>query len=185
MSAEIECRKCGNDLEQWNNGWGLWINYCPYCGTRLLKKQSEALHCRTTVEEVSDMLRGRLLDMLSDRDGMDVSADELGTLAWECENYDGVVLYSNYKADQFVTRHMDWIDEALEYVCDNFGDAEHYTKMKAECNDRFLVIAFIYATEHYVFNQLGIDSDEGNLTKKRIKEIKRLVKATSYDGGWY
>jgi hypothetical protein len=128
------------------------------------------------------MIQGRLLDMLSDRDGMDVSADELGTLAWEREDYNGVVFYSNYKANQFVTRHMNWVDEALEYVCDNFGDVEHYMKMKTECNDRFLVIAFIHATEHYVFDQLGIDRDEGDLTKKRIKEIKRLVKTTSYNG---
>jgi DNA-directed RNA polymerase subunit RPC12/RpoP len=182
MSAEIECRKCGNNLEQWNNERDLWINYCPYCGTKLLKKQSEALHRKTTVDEVSDMIRQNLLDMLSERDGMDVSADELGNLAWERENYDGVVFYSNYKADQFVARHMDWVDRALEYACDNFGDAEHYARMKAECNDRFLVVAFIYATEHYVFNQLGIDSGEGDLTRKRIEEIKRLVKATAYDG---
>jgi hypothetical protein len=122
--------------------------------------------------------------MLSGMDGMDVSADELGNLAWECENCNGVVFCSNYQADQFVTRHMNWVDEALEYACDNFGDAEYYTKMKAGCNDRFLVVAFIYATEHYVFDQLGIGRDEGDLTKKRIKEIKRLVKTTSYDGGW-
>jgi glutathione S-transferase len=122
--------------------------------------------------------------MLSGRDGMDISADELGTLAWECENCDEVVFYSNYRADQFVTRHMDWVDEALEYIDDHFGDAEYYTKMKAGCNDRFLVAAFIYATEHYVFDQLGIDRDEGDLTKKRIKEIKRLIKTTDYDGGW-
>jgi DNA-directed RNA polymerase subunit RPC12/RpoP len=182
MSAEIECKKCGNNLEQWNNERDLWINYCPYCGKRLLKKQSEVLHRKTTVIEISDMIRERLLDMLSGMDGMDVSADELGTLAWERENCDGVVFYSNYKADQFVTRHMDWVDEALIYVCDTFGDAECYAKMKSECNDRFLVIAFIYATEHYVFDQLGIDRDEGDLTKKRIKEIRRLVRAISYDG---
>jgi DNA-directed RNA polymerase subunit RPC12/RpoP len=184
MSADIECRKCGNDLEQWNSGRGLWIKYCPYCGTRLLKKQSGALHRKTTVEEMSDMIRGRLLDMLSERDGMDVSADELGNLAWECENCDGVAFYSNYEADRFVTRHLDWVDEALEYAGENFGGAEHYMKMKAECNDRFLVIAFICATEHYVFEQLGIDRDEGDLTKKRIGEIKQLIKKNSYDGGF-
>jgi DNA-directed RNA polymerase subunit RPC12/RpoP len=184
MSAEIECRNCGSNLEQWNNERSLWTNYCPYCGKRLLKKQSEALHRKTTVEEISDMIRGHLLDMLSDRDGMDVSAEELGNLAWEYENCNGVVFCSNYKADQFVTRHMDWADEALEYVCGNFGDAEHYTRMKTECNDRFLVVAFIYATEHYVFDQLGIARDEGNLAKKRIEAIKRLVKTTSYDGNF-
>jgi hypothetical protein len=147
-----------------------------------LKKQSEALHRKTTIEEISDMIREHLLDMLSERDGMDVSADELGNLAWECENCDGVVFYSNYRADQFVMRHMDWVDAALDYIGDNFGDADHYAKMRAGCNDRFLVAAFIYATEHYVFDQLGIDRDEGDLTKKRIKEIKRLIQTTSYDG---
>jgi DNA-directed RNA polymerase subunit RPC12/RpoP len=184
MSAEIECRKCGNNLEQWNNERNLWINYCPYCGTRLLKKQSETLYRKTTVEEISDMIREHLLDMLQGCDGNDVSADELGELAWESENYDGVVFCSNYRADQFATRHMDWVDDALEYVCNNLGDAERYAKMKAECNDRFLVIAFIYATEYYVFDQLGIDRDEGDLTKTRIKEIKRRIKQTAYDGNF-
>jgi hypothetical protein len=169
-------------LEQWNNERDLRINYCPYCGTRLLEKQSETLHRKTTVEEVSDMIRGRLSDMLSDRDGMDVNADELGNLAWESENCDGVVFYSNYKADQFVTRHMDWVDAAFDYACDNFGDTDYYAKMKAECNDRFLVVAFIFATEHYVFDQLGVDRDEGNLTEKRVGEIKRRIKETAYDG---
>jgi ssDNA-binding Zn-finger/Zn-ribbon topoisomerase 1 len=182
MSAEIECRKCGNNLEQWNNGRHLWIRHCPHCGTKLLKKQSLALHRRTDVEEISDMIRGRLFDMLSGKDGTGVNADELGTLAWESENCDGVVFYSNYEADLFVMRHMDWVDEAFMYACDNFGEAEHYAKMKAECNDRFLVVAFICATEYYVFHQLGIDPSETGLTKKRIGEIKRLIKTTAYDG---
>jgi hypothetical protein len=184
MSAEIECRKCGNDLEQWNSGRNLWIKYCPQCGTKLLKKQSEALHRKTTVEEISDMIRGHLLGMLSGRDGMDVSADELGYLAWESERCDGVVFYSSYQADQFVTRHMDWADMALDHIGDRFGDVDYYAKIRAECSDRFLVSAFIYATEHYMFDQLGIGRNEGGLTKKRIKEIKRLIKTTDYDGGW-
>jgi DNA-directed RNA polymerase subunit RPC12/RpoP len=182
MSAEIECRKCGNDLEQWNTGRYLWIKYCPYCGTKLLKKQSEALHRKTTVEEISDMIRGRVLDMLSGLDGMDVDVDGLGHLAWESEDCDGVVFYSNYQADLFVVRHMDWVDEALDCLGDRFGDVERYVKVKAECNDRFLVAAFILATEHFLYDQLGIDCDEGKLTEGRIAEIKRLVKTTSYDG---
>jgi predicted nucleic acid-binding Zn-ribbon protein len=180
----LECRKCGNDLEQWNNGPYLWIKYCPQCGTRLLKKQSEELHRKTAVEEISDMIRERLLDMLSGRNGMDASADELGNLAWEGENCDGAVFCSNYRADRFVARHLGWVDEALGYIGDCVGDVEFYAKMRAECNDRFLVAAFIYATERYVFDQLGIDRYEGNLTKKRIKEIKRLIKTTDYDGEW-
>jgi DNA-directed RNA polymerase subunit RPC12/RpoP len=184
VSAEIWCRRCGNDLEQWNNGRSLWIKYCPFCGARVLKKQREELHRKTTILEISDMIRGHLLDMLSGREGMDVSADELGDLAWECENVDGAVFYSNYRADQFVTRHMDWVDGALEHAGDACGDGGLYARMKAECNDRFLVVAFIYATEHYVFDQLGIDRDEGDLTKKRIKEIVRLIKRTKYDGRW-
>jgi predicted nucleic acid-binding Zn-ribbon protein len=182
MSIELECRKCGYDLEQWNSGQNLWIKYCPQCGKKLLKKQSAALHRKTTVGEISDMIREHLLDMLSGRDGMDVSADETGYLAWESENRDGVVFYSNYLADRFVARHVYWVDEALDCIGDSFGDADHYAKIRAECNDRFLVSVFIYATEHYVFDQLGIDRDEGDLTKTRIKEIERLIKTTVYDG---
>jgi DNA-directed RNA polymerase subunit RPC12/RpoP len=182
MSAEIECRKCGNNLEQWNNGQYLWIKYCPQCGTRLLKKQSEALHRKTTVEEISDMIRERLLGVLSCRDGRDIRADELAVLVWDRESCDGVVFYANYQADLFAMRHMAWVDKALKYIGNRIGNVGHYTKMKAECNDRFLVSVFIYATEHYVFDQLGIDCDRGVLTKRQIGKIKRLVKATGYDG---
>jgi DNA-directed RNA polymerase subunit RPC12/RpoP len=91
----LECGKCGSNLEMWNNERDLWISYCPRCGKKLLKKQSESLHRKTTVEEISDMIREHVLDMFSDRDGMDVDAGELEDLAWERENCDGVVFYSN------------------------------------------------------------------------------------------
>jgi hypothetical protein len=180
MSAEIECRKCGNNLEPWNNGRSLRINYCPFCGTKVLKKQGEALRCKTTVEEVSDIIRGHLLDLLDT--GGDIPADELADRAWESEVIDGTVFYNNYNADLFVFRHLDWVDRALDYICENFGEPEHYVKMKAECNDRFLVAAFLSATERYVFDHLGIDPNGGRLTKKRAAEIKRLIKTNPYNG---
>jgi hypothetical protein len=149
-----------------------------------LKAQSEALYRKTTVDEISDMIRGHLLDMLSGKSGMDVSADELADLAWEREWYDGSVFYSSHKADQFVMRHLDWVDRAVEHITDNFWDMDHLVKMKAGGNDRFLVAAFMAATECYVYDQLGIDRDEGDLTKTRIKEIKKRINAIEYDGGW-
>jgi DNA-directed RNA polymerase subunit RPC12/RpoP len=84
MSLELECRKCGNNLEQWNNGRSLWINYCPFCGTKVLKKQGEALRHKTTVEEVSDIIRVQLLDLFDS--GCDVPAGELadGTGSQRC-----------------------------------------------------------------------------------------------------
>jgi len=182
MSAETECRKCGSDLEAWNNGKFLWINYCPSCGAKLLKKQVDVLHDMTTISEVSGMIRDKLLGMLVDKQGGDVSADELAQAAWESENCNGAVFCSNCEAGKFAMRHEEWANDAMEYVCDNFGDAERYVKMKMECVDRFLVLAFIYATESYLYDQLGIDRDEGDLPKRRIKEIMRQVKRTEYDG---
>jgi len=38
------------------------------------------------------------------------------------------------------------------------------------------------ATEHYLYQQLDIDLNGGKLTKKKIKEIVRRIKATPYDG---
>jgi len=77
---------------------------------------------------------------------------------------------------------MSWVDDALAYACDNYGDAGRYVDMLTTCKDRFLVVAFIAATEHYLYGQLGIDPNEGKMTKKRIKEIARMVKDTEYDG---
>jgi hypothetical protein len=75
-----------------------------------------------------------------------------------------------------------WVDAALEYVADTFGDSDHYMRMRAECNDRFLVAAFISATEHYVYNQLEVDINEGDLSKRRIRELIAQIKRTEYDG---
>ena len=180
---DIKCRKCGSDLENWNNGQHLWINHCPNCGVKLLKKQQDALHRKTTDEEIDDHVRGNLLDMF-DNYGADLSADELAECAWESENADGVVFYSNYEADKFVMRHAKWVDEALEYVGDIFGGAERYVEMKSDCSDTFLVVAFIEATRKYLYDQLGIDPDEGKLSEKRIREIKKLVKDNPYKCEW-
>jgi hypothetical protein len=150
----------------------------------LLKKQQEALLRKVTNDEIEDMIKDRLLGMLQKCDGNDVSADELADRAWERERYDGVVFYYNYTADRFVMRHRRWVEEALEYAIDAYGDSEGYVQMKAECNDRFLAVAFVLATEHFLYDQLDISRDEGNLTKKRIAEIKRLVKTTAYAGGF-
>jgi DNA-directed RNA polymerase subunit RPC12/RpoP len=184
MREKFDCRKCGNDLERWNNGMFLWINHCPSCGAKLLKKQCEALHRKTTCGEISDMIQDRLLSMLEVKSGDDISTDELAQAAWERENVDGVVFYNNYTADKFAIRHEQWVDHALEYICDNCGDVGHYTEMRINRTDRFLVLAFIYATERYLHDQLEINRDEGNLSKKRIREITRQVKQTEYEGGF-
>jgi predicted RNA-binding Zn-ribbon protein involved in translation (DUF1610 family) len=184
MSAEIECRSCGNDLEQWNNGPDLVIKHCPFCGAKVLREQSLALYCKTTTHEISAMIRTHLLDVLSYKDGDDISADELAQAAWEAENRNGVMFYSNHEADRFVTRHLHWVNGAVEFVCDEFGDSEHYLKMRAGHADRFLVVAFITATERYLYDQLGIDPDEGDLSKERIAEIKQPISGSPYNGGW-
>jgi hypothetical protein len=87
-------------------------------------------------------------------------------------------MYDNYEAENFEKRHAEWVNEAVEFLGEKFEVA----KMKAECVDKFLVAAFLYATEHYVYGQLGVDRDEGNLNRSRVRELKRLVKATVYDG---
>jgi DNA-directed RNA polymerase subunit RPC12/RpoP len=184
MSAQIECRKCGSDLEQWNNRQNLWITYCPHCGVKVLKKQRLMLYKKTTIDEIDRIIRGHVLDVLDTTHGMDISADELADRAFETENCDGVLLYSNYEADCFVFRHSEWVDEALDSIGEILGDYETYAKMRNECNDRFLVVACIFAARQYLYCQLGIDQDEGDLSARRITEIKRLVKATEYNGGF-
>jgi hypothetical protein len=56
--------------------------------------------------------------------------------------------------------------------------------MMIECMDKFLVCAFIAATERYLYHQLGIDESEGNLSDERKDEIRRLVKEVRYDGNF-
>jgi DNA-directed RNA polymerase subunit RPC12/RpoP len=181
MSDDIECLKCGTDLEAYNYELYGWIRYCPSCGKKLLKKQVERLHKKVTDGEVSGMIKGHLLDMFACYEGGGISADEFGYKAWERENCDGVVFYSDYKADRFAGRHADWLALARDYMTDNFGSVNE-ANSNASCNDSLLVSAFIFATEHYVFDLLNVEQDEGNLSKTRIKEIVRSIKSTDYDG---
>jgi hypothetical protein len=132
------------------------------------------------MEEIEDMIKERVLDALDNYDSN--SAEELAYKVWESENCDGVVFYSNYLADKFVMRHSDWVDSALEYLEGEMGEDGHYMKTKAECNDRFLVAAFIEATERFLYEDCGIDRDEGELSEERVSEIKEVVNSTSYSG---
>jgi hypothetical protein len=179
---EFECRKCHCDLEGFNTGHAAII-HCPRCGRKLLQKQEDKLWDLCTDGEIVNMIRNRLLNTLDDFDELDAS--NMAFKAWESENADGVMFYSNYRADQFVMRHSQWVDDALE-CCDlQFGDDGYYSKMKAECNDRFLVVAFIQATEYYLYNQLEIDNNEGKIkTKKRKAELRKQFKEVDYDGNF-
>jgi hypothetical protein len=105
-------------------------------------------------------------------------------LAWERENVNGVIFYLNYTAERFAIRHSEWVDNALTYLIAEFGSDSKCIQDRVECVDRFLVPAFILATRHYLYSQLGIDANEGSLTEERRDELKHLVKATRYDGNF-
>jgi hypothetical protein len=165
-------------LERWNTGRAL-LAYCPACGAKLPKKQRGKLWWKCSDGEIEDRIKGALLDLLDWCD--EVSADELTDKAWESENRDGVVFYSNYEADQFCMRHYKWVDIAFDHAAGVFGE-DFVRAGKQAGNDAFLVVAFTLATEHFLYDQCGVDGDEGNLSKKRIREIEALIKHTSYDG---
>lgn len=181
--GELDCRKCHADLECYNLVADSAIMFCPCCGVQVLKKQRDVLLRKASDSEIEDMVKERVLDVLDWCDSGGISASDLAYDAWECENANSVVFCSNYAADMFAMRHGRWLDDALECVDCAYGDLGHYVQMKAECNDRFLVVAFILATEHFIYDLVGIDRDE-EITKKRAKELKRLVKRTPYDGGF-
>jgi ssDNA-binding Zn-finger/Zn-ribbon topoisomerase 1 len=182
MINEFNCRKCGTDLEGFNTGDSA-IEYCPRCGVKLLKRQSVKLWYKCTDGEIADRIEQNVLNMLNSYDNLDFG--DLPFTAWEGEDINGVIFCSDYKADQFVMRHSRWVDNAFEAAVDMYGDDDGcYAGMKAECSDRFLVVAFILATEYYFYHQLELDNNGGRLTKKQINELRRQVKQTRYDGGF-
>jgi hypothetical protein len=175
---KLHCHYCDADLEEWNTG-AAFIKYCPACGRKLHKAVAEELWRLCTDDEIADMIEGQVLDMLDNCE--DIDAGEIAYTAWESENADGVVFYSNYTADKFAIRHREWVDDALMSLVDRYGDDGRCAEMIVGCMDRFLVTAFIAATEHYLYSQLNIDNNEGRLSSKRMKEIRGLVKETRYD----
>jgi hypothetical protein len=177
---ELRCH-CHADTEDWNTG-AAPIKYCPACGRKLHKAVAEELWWLCTNDEIADMIEGHVLDALDERE--DIDAGEMEYAVWEYENANGVVFCSNYKADRFAIRHREWVDEALMSLVDNFGNDGKYAEMMVDCMDRFLVAAFITATEHYLYGQLEIDTNEGRLSPERREEIRGLVKETRYDGGF-
>lgn len=178
---ELRCHYCHVDLQNWNTGAEV-MRYCPACGRKLHKATADALWRSCLDEEIADMVEEHVLEMLDNYDMPD--AGEIDFLAWECENTDGVVFYSNLKADRFAIRHSVWVSESLTAMIDRFGDDSRYAGDMAECMDRFLVSAFICATGYYLYSQLGIDNSEGCLTKERREELKRLIKENRYDGNF-
>jgi hypothetical protein len=179
MGKTLHCCYCDADLQDWNTGAAA-IKYCPRCGRKPHKATVEALWRLCLDDEMAGMIEEHITDMLDNYDLPD--AGELPFLAWEGENANGVVFCSNYEADRFAIRHNDWVDDALADLVDKFGEDGKYAEMMVDCMDRFLVCAFIDATEHYLYNQLGLDNNEGNLTDERKEEIRQLVKKTRYDG---
>jgi hypothetical protein len=169
-------------LEDYNVVESRGIVFCPACGLRLLKKQRVELRRNLTDVEAGDMIVEHLLEALEQCDAGFTTAEELPFLAWESESCDGVVFYDNHRASLFAFRHSSWVDESFAHRVEMFGNADRYAKERRECVDRYLVSAFCMATDHYVFAQLGVDCNEGVLSKKRIREIRRLIKAAPYDG---
>jgi hypothetical protein len=181
MSKQIHCHYCDADLQDFNIGAAA-IKYCPRCGRKPHKATVEALWRLCLDDEMADMIEEHVLEMLDCYNLPD--AGELAFYAWEGENANGVVFCSNYEADRFAIRHNDWVREALAHLIDEFGGDGKYAEMMVECTDRFLVEAFIEATEYYLYNQLEIDNNEGQLTDERKEEIRQLVKETRYDGNF-
>ena len=180
MKQDLQCRKCSADLNAYSV---LRVpNFCPVCGQKLLKEQCKQLYSKLSDDEIGGMIKEHVLGVFYNNADEGIDADDLAYKVWERENCDGVVFYSNYTADLFAMRHAGWVSDALEYACANFGEEDHYLRMKAECNDRFLVVALICAAEHYLYAQLGLDRSEGTLTKARIKHIKQLMESIDYDG---
>jgi hypothetical protein len=178
---EMHCHYCNADLMGWNTGFAA-LRYCPACGRKIHKPVTNALWRLCTTDEMADTIEEHVLEALENYDLPD--AGELDLLAWERENADGVVFYANYRAEQFTIRHNEWVDDALAYMIDEFGSERTQIKDRVECVDRFLVSAFILATKHYLYEQLGIDTGEGRLTEERREELKRLVKEIRYDGNF-
>jgi hypothetical protein len=158
------------------------MKYCPACGRKLHKVTAEELWRLCTDDEIADMIEEHVLDMLDNYE--DIDAGEMAYTAWESENIDGVVFYLNYKADNFAIRHREWVNGAFMSLVDSFGSDGKYAEMMVDCMDRFLVAAFIIATEYYLYQQLELDNNEGRLSPERREEIRSLVKETRYDGGF-
>jgi predicted nucleic acid-binding Zn-ribbon protein len=177
-AIDLTCRKCGIDLEVFNTGYEYML-FCPHCGARILKTQQKVLRLKISDVEIGDMVKAHLLDALSSANN-GVRIVDLAGLAWERENYDGVVFYDNREADLFVLRHAVWIDKVMEYLTKIYGNGAAIATIKKQSNDSFLVSAFSVATERFLCGLCTSVDMNTVLTKTLRRKLAREIKTAEY-----
>jgi len=184
MELKCENKKCGTDLDLWNRAEHIWINYCPRCGHKLSEKLRGELNRLASDKEIIDIIRDKCLEFFNEiDDGLDGHIDDLAYRMFEYENANGVYFCSDYKADNFSIRHATWMDGAEEYFNDNFGD-NYGSTLRHKGADGFIVAALMNATEAYLYNQLGIDNNQEDLTKEEVSEIIGKINDIDYNCEW-
>ena len=182
----IRCKTCASRLEEWYALKDSGLFFCPACGQRIDMDQRGALSALTTNAEIDGIIRESLLDCVCGYDGSDnvLYADSIAAEAFSADRANGSYFCDTYKTKLFAARHRQWIEDALDYMCNNYGEPLHYTEMFVHNIEAFLVEAFIAASEYYLYSQLGIDSGEGILPADRIQWIIEGIKGTEYDGNF-
>jgi hypothetical protein len=57
---------------------------------------------------------GRIADKLSENEGRSIYGADLAFTLFECENIDGSITYSTYKAKEWIKKHFDELGEVVE-----------------------------------------------------------------------
>ena len=121
----------------------------------------------------------RIADKLNEYEGQSVYGADLAFTLFECENIDGSITYSTYKAKEWIKKHFDELGEVVERM-----QAEWEYNAGADIFDnpeKFMVSVYLWVASEIcgtleTVNEFWNDSEE--LTAELNEKITEELKAT-------
>jgi hypothetical protein len=120
-----------------------------------------------------------MADKLSENEGRNVYGADLAFTLFECENIDGSITYSKYKAKEWVKKHFDELGEVVERMQSEWG---YNAGVDIFDNpEKFMVSVYLWSASEIcgtleTVNEFWDDSVE--LTAELIEKITEELKAT-------
>jgi hypothetical protein len=121
----------------------------------------------------------RLADKLGEYEGRSIYGADLAFTLFECENIDGSITYSTYKAKEWIKKHFDELGEVVEHMQ---ADWEYNAGTDIFDNpEKFMLSVYLWVASEIcgtleTVNEFWNDSEEltAELIEKITEELENL-----------